>query len=574
MTRPGRRLLIISLILLAGLTAACAAARPAPPSMVPASLPTGIAAGDVDQTSVVLWARSTVTGAVRFDVGTDLDAPAQTLTAVATTPSKPVTVTVGNLTAGVDYRYRVTTPAGEEADGSFRTAAQPDAHRGLRFGVSGDWRGGLAPFVALRNVPERELDFFVSLGDTVYADLASPAVPLAQATTLDDFRRKHAEVYSTVSGINLLAALRASTAIYATIDDHELTNDFAGGAQAARDARFVETDGCINQTALYANALTAFLEYNPLRAERYAAQGSDRCINNTPRLYRYRLFGLDAALYLLDARSFRDLPVRHADRTNPADMERFRIDTFRSGRTMLGSVQLADLKRDLLDAQELGVTWKFIAIPEPAQHRGLISAQDRFEGYAAERADLLRFIETQQIDNVVFIAADIHGTLVNNLTYSLEPGGDQRPLPSFEITTGPVAYWPTLGSVVITDGRNKGYVSDAEAAIYATLPIANDADNRPDDRDDFVKAIIDRELVAAGFDPLGLQGSPVEAELLDGDYVAFHTYGWTEFEVDIVTQALTVTTYGIPPYRESDRVDEMLTYVPQVVSRFRVEPVE
>ena len=49
---------------------------------------------------------------------------------------------------------------------------------------------------------------------------------------------------------------------------------------------------------------------------------------------------------------------------------------------------------------------------------------------------MLRFIDEQGINNVVFIAADIHGTLVNDLTYQLESTGEQIPTNAFEITTG------------------------------------------------------------------------------------------------------------------------------------------
>jgi hypothetical protein len=254
---------------------------------------------------------------------------------------------------------------------------------------------------------------------------------------------------------------------------------------------------------------------------------------------------------------------------------RFRTDTFRPRRTMLGPRQLTDLKRDMLDAQRRGVTWKFVVIPEPIQHRGLMSAQDRFEGYAAERTGLLRFIDEQGITNVVFIAADIHATLVNNITYSLRPDTPQIRTTAFEVTTGPVAYYPTLGPVVIQDGVNQGYVTPAEQAQYEALPVAPDGDSLLNDRDDFVKAILNRELVAGGFDPLGLDDAPVEATLLAGDIVSLHSYGWTEFEIDAATQRLTVTTYGIAPYLEHDLVDtpaDVLAREPQVVSQFEVTP--
>src|SRR5690606_39964051 len=58
-----------------------------------------------------------------------------------------------------------------------RSSALDGERQGLRFGASGDVRGDLAPYPAIANAPGRDLDFFVHLGDTVYADFPSPAVP-------------------------------------------------------------------------------------------------------------------------------------------------------------------------------------------------------------------------------------------------------------------------------------------------------------------------------------------------------------------------------------------------------------
>ena len=56
-------------------------------------------------------------------------------------------------------------------------------------------------------MPARDLDFFVALGDTVYADIPSIDFPYEQAYTLSDFRIKHNEVYRERFGINSLAAV-------------------------------------------------------------------------------------------------------------------------------------------------------------------------------------------------------------------------------------------------------------------------------------------------------------------------------------------------------------------------------
>jgi hypothetical protein len=87
---------------------------------------------------------------------------------------------------------------------------------------------------------------------------------------------------------------------------------------------------------------------------------------------------------------------------------------------------------------------------------------------------------------------------------------------------------------------------------------------------------MDEKLLAPlGYDPTGLDGSGIEASLLQGGYVAVHTYGWTEFDVDQGTQVLTVTTYGIAPYTVADLAtnpNDVVTRTPTVVSQFTVNP--
>ncbi|MFN8494592.1 MAG: alkaline phosphatase D family protein [Caldilineaceae bacterium] len=541
---------------------------------LPPSLPNGVAAGDVSQTGAVLWTHSTALGVVTFTYGTDITATIATITRTVTGPLLPVTVTLSNLTPNTHYQYQVVNTVGANATGQFTTAASVEQSTGLRFGVSGDSRGELSPFVALNNAPGRQLNFFVEEGDTIYADYPSPAVPISQATTLDEFRLKHSEVYSTRLGVNLLAALRASTASFATPDDHEVLNNFAGGANAASDPRFHTASGLINDTALFENGMQAFQEYNPLRSEFYGMVGGDGRMDNERKFYRYRTFGKDAALLILDNRSFRDAPITAL--ANLSDLTRFLSDAFQAGRTLLGSQQLQDVKANLLDAQQKGITWKFIAVPEPIQNLGPAAAEDRFEGYAAERNELLKFVTDNQISNVVFVAADIHGTIVNNLTYQTGVNQPQIQTGAFEVIVGPVAYDAPFGPTIVGIATQLGLLSEAQVTQYNALPIKNDADSTVDDKDDFIKSLLNQQFQLLGYDNVGLDSSPIAATLRQGDYVAVHTFGWTEFEIAKDTQVLTVTTYGVPAYTPADVLSNpaaITARTPAIVSQFRVNPV-
>jgi phosphodiesterase/alkaline phosphatase D-like protein/predicted AlkP superfamily pyrophosphatase or phosphodiesterase len=550
------------------------------------AFPNGVASGDTTQNSTVLWTRAANVGNVTFEYSTskDFSTILGTKIVTETTALQPVKAEITGLTANTDYYYRATDALGSSAVGKFSTAAATNTLTGLRFGVSGDWRGELAPYPAISNADDAKLKFFVELGDTIYGDVASPAVKnpdgteKQQSTTLTDYRTKQAEVYNVRYGLNTLADLRASTSILATIDDHEVTNDFAGGqdlakSSAAQQALYGATTGLVNDSPLFENGLQAFQEYNPIKDLTYNTP-NDPVLNGERKFYRYNTFGKDAATFVLDARSFRSTELAPVtDTSNTTQVVTFLASSFDPTRTMLGKQQVQDLKTDLLNAQSNGTTWKFIMVPEPMQNIGVLAASDRFEGYAAERTEILKFVNDNNISNVVFVAADFHGTLVNNLTYQNAPGQAQIPTSAFEIITGAVAYDKPFGPTVAELATQVGLLTAAQKAYYDALPAAG--------KDAFIKNIVDSGLNQLGYDPVGLNNNLakadglINAKLLQGDYVATNTYGWTEFNIDKDTQKLTVSTYGIDAYSRAEleaNPTAITSRTPKIVSQFEVTP--
>jgi phosphodiesterase/alkaline phosphatase D-like protein len=596
--------------------------------------PNGVAAGDVEttngQSSVVLWARASYTGTVRFEYGRDPDFVMtpdgiEDVEVVTETNEDgtiyyiPSKVPVTELLAGTQYYYRACRDScppdleqGIEARGSFRTPHSEGKH-GLRFGVSSCWRGDMKPFVSMNNVPERNLDFFVALGDTIYADSRASG---GLARILPEFRNKYNHAFSQLNtpmknleltGLpvddNYFALARASTAFFADIDDHEVVNDWIGGAPPSsqtdtkscnREILGIAPDGIcfcdppndqnpynpgdaeydpdwvpncerpyINETDLYKAALKAWHEYNPIREEKYGATGDDRTANKS-KLYRHRTFGKDAAMFMLDTRTFRD--------------EGATLNPF-AQITMLGKVQLEDLKKDLQEAENNGITWKFVMVPEPIQNLGLAGAGDRFESYDYERGIILDFIETEGIANVVFISGDIHANIVNNLTYRVLPLFLQRFSTAWEISTGPVAYSGSGSSFQPAGPTGTRITFGGEGESHEPLDV-------------IFKTFMDGQLwiqqhpwTGLGFEdfllapPLQQLNRFVPSDLLQGSYVAGHSYGWTEFEINATTQKLLVTTYGIDWYDApaedeytDDKLSDLLTRKPYILQQFEVLP--
>jgi phosphodiesterase/alkaline phosphatase D-like protein len=567
------------------------------------SLPNGVASGDAMQTSAVLWAHSTVLGEIKFEYSTfdDFEIIDGNETVAVVDVNQPVKVEISGLIPATQYYYRVTDAQNETTVGQFRTSWDIGISAGLRFGTSGDWQQA-PPFPSLKNVSERDLDFFIKLGDSIYADSETPALPgVVQARTIEDFRIKHDENLSARFGSNVMAEMNASTPILATIDDHEIVDNFAGGAVPGQspDAPdvhplepplFTDAVDFVNETQVYQDAMQAFQEYHSIRNELWDTP-NDVLTDGKPKFYRKATYGSDATVLVLDARSFRDAPLSAV--TDPFDaneVEAFLAGTFTVDRTMLGRAQVDCLKNDLFDSQQEGIAWKFVVIPEPIQNFGIIGAEDRFEGYAAERTELLKFIHENHIENVVFIAGDFHGTIVNNLAYQemIHRGTEDAvvvestPVSAFEVVTGPVAFFDALlGPSTVNVAASAGVLTPFLKAFYDRLPVAPDTDSVVNDKDDFLKNLINTQLEVLDYDPIGLNENNagaeglIDSELLQGDYLACHTFGWAEFEIAPETQELLVTVYGVDAHSETDLLADpngVINRIPRVVSQFMVHP--
>src|ERR1700712_4525077 len=118
-----------------------------------AAFPEGISSGDTNQTSTVLWARSATPSDLAFAVSTssDFSTILNPVTVHVADPTLPAKVEIDGLAPSTTYYYRVTNSAGVSEIGHFETAAAAGMHAGFQLGVSGDWRGELAPYPSISN---------------------------------------------------------------------------------------------------------------------------------------------------------------------------------------------------------------------------------------------------------------------------------------------------------------------------------------------------------------------------------------------------------------------------------------
>jgi alkaline phosphatase D len=392
-----------------------------------------VASGDVTPFSVLLWTRVDQEVKLTVEVSTDQTFATRTQhrTVLAAADNDfTAKVFIAPLRPHHQYFYRWRYGDVLSEVGTFRTAPLPSVSAHVRFAYSGDSDGIQVDGVPVFNnfetldAARREgLDFFIYLGDTIYTD--SEILGISPAVTLDEYR----ELYKANRDFPALRALLQATSIYAIWDDHEVRNNFAGQTV---------------DPLLYATGRQAFLEYMPLLA---LHRLHDPTCAGTP-LFRVFPWGKDVLLIILDERSCRSGSVAEVCQGDPLPTLPAGLRTqlglpaspppgclealFDPARTMLGPLQKAALKAIL---RHSSAKFKFIINGVPIQQfYGM--PYDRWEGYGAERNEILSFIQDHHIEHVTFLTTDTHANLINQVFIDrfLAP----EPIAQ-EFVTGPIA---------------------------------------------------------------------------------------------------------------------------------------
>ena len=437
------------------LGAAGALARPATAASttgVPSTAPStdaaspfrhGIASGDPLPEAVVLWTRVTPTAdalpgwgsgprvTVGWQVATDPDfrrVVAQGSTVTGPERDHTVKVDARGLAPATAYWYRFTLDRTTSRAGRTRTApaatSSPDR---LRFALvsCSNWEAGW--FSAYRHLAARgDLDAVLHLGDYVYeygtgqyANGQSNRVirghePTHEMVSLADYRQRHAQ-YKTDPD---LQALHAAVPWITTWDDHETANDaWSGGAENHQPD---EGDWATRKAV----ARTAYDEWMPVRLSGTAVAGDG------VQVYRHLQFGRLADLTMLDLRSYRSQQVATTDLGSAGD----------PARTVTGDAQLQFLKDRLA---ENDAVWKLVGNPvmispvlfppldqyvagPVADMTGILPPDgvaynvDQWDGYTADRRELVDFLADRGVTNTLFLTGDIHSAWACELP--VDPG--------------------------------------------------------------------------------------------------------------------------------------------------------
>jgi len=423
----------------------------------------GVASGDPDATSVVLWTRlapdplngggmAANAADVLWEVSAD-----DTFTEIAVSGIATAVADEGHslhviatLAAGEwFYRFRV----GSYTSAVGRTLVAPPPEQSVeevRFAAASCQNYSNGHYAAHRDIAEQRPDLVVFLGDYIYesagVDGADPAdrVHLGpEPTDLVTYRNRYAR-YKTDPQLQAAHAVCPWLVIW---DDHEVDNNYAGDVSQDGD------DPAAFRARRFA-AYKAWWEHQPVRLG--APKGDNVDSAAEYRIYRGIAWGDLMQVAMLDGRQYRDDQACGDVALNlaPACAE-----AAEPGRTMLGDAQEPWLL-DRLRASS--ATWNVVAnqvVLADARLNGAVLNYDQWDGYPAARSRLLHALAKSAIDNLVVLTGDIHLAAVAELH-----DGD------------PVTGTPVGVEFVTTSISSSGLVGDAFTEVLKSFPELIDAE--------------------------------------------------------------------------------------------------
>lgn len=345
----------------------------------------GVQAGDPDDGSVLLSFRTTAAAVEVVVMEGGGDGWIEVHREAVTVTGETSQVRVDGLQADTVYAWAVYDGADRRSRvGRFRTALAADGYRVVTLGASSCLGDADQPWPTLTHAAGRALDGFLLLGDTIYGD---------GAYTLEEYHAFWREAF----GRKGLADVSASTGLVATWDDHEL------------DDNWTETGVPAEQ---YEAALTAFREWVPQR------------VGPTGGIWRSIRWGTVVELFVLDCRSERE------------------------GETYIGADQMDWLKAGLAASPcRFKLILNSVPICDYTAIFGTVEAEDRWQGFGAQRAEILSWIADGGISGVLWVAGDVHHAMLNHPDPpGTGPGGEQ-----WEVACGPAGSTPNAIVEAFTD---------------------------------------------------------------------------------------------------------------------------
>ncbi|MFK4117037.1 alkaline phosphatase D family protein [Streptomyces longwoodensis] len=376
----------------------------------------GIASGDPQPGSVVLWTRLAPAPyqpdgglpAERIDVDWEVarDPAFATVVSRGTATAHPefhhsVHVEVAGLDPDRVHYYRFRAGTWLSETGRTRTAPEQGAVvPSVRFALTACQAYQDGYFTAYRHLAEDDVAFVLHLGDYIYeyavdavggarnyTDRTVPSLYDREAASLEDYRLRYALYKSDPD----LRAAHAAHPFVVAFDDHETENNYAGSIpeNAVPPEEFL-----LRRAAAY----RAYWENQPLRT-------AQQSVGPDLQLYRRLHWGQLAQFDVLDTRQYRSdqaygdvAHIPGPESTDPArtmtgaTQERWLLDGWRSSRAVWNvvpqQVTFAQRKLDLNPVAKVSM--------------------DAWDGYPASRRRILDGAKAAGLDNLMVLSGDVH----------------------------------------------------------------------------------------------------------------------------------------------------------------------
>lgn len=402
----------------------------------------GVASGDPLSDRVIIWTRVTPEEMdqsqveVKWEMATDpalANIVAEGSLSTGSEQDYTVKVDVTGLSPGTTYYYGFTSMGRSSLTGKTKTTPIAGNIDHFKFGVVSCSNYQAGYFNAYARLAERnDLDAVIHLGDYIYEYANQvygsstvwqdrPVEPEGELVDLEDYRSR----YSTYRLDTNLVRLHQQYPFIVVWDDHESANDsYAEGAENHDP----QTEGAWSERK--ANAKTAYFEWMPIRE------------NSAQKVYRSIQYGELMELILLDTRlEGREAPIYELSDERLYD----------PARTILGQEQKAWLLDRLANSTarwkilgqqvlfaEFNVGWA-ASLVNMTYGETESAFLDIWDGFPAERSEIVSFLEEQSIDNVVILTGDFHSSFAFDITdppvtVSLQEVGNLGPQPFYQTT--------------------------------------------------------------------------------------------------------------------------------------------
>jgi alkaline phosphatase D len=392
----------------------------------------GVASGMPSANDAVLWTRLggiSRSSKLKVEVATDKHF-SKVVTSKDVVASKDGDFTVhthvGGLKPYSEYFYRFETKDKHSRVGKFRTLPAADSNQKLKIGFYSCSSYEAGYFNAQGGLANEDVDLVLCLGDYIYEHHYYDG-PRKDKTgknkdgdvqSLNEFRQK----YRFYQEDPALQDMHASHSFFSIWDDHEVEDNYAGhGPDSAQDPSDTDTERNTHRSDSDYPRRVPFRkrQMNGYRAF-FEAMPRKRDPKHKNRIYGSVRIGKLAELYLTDERQYRDpQPCNDVQVSGcPADDD--------PGRTYLGKGQKRWLKKAVPASK---AKWNLLAsetmMMALATAPGVHANHDQWDGYGAERKEILESFLAKNVKNLVVLSGDIHTFIAGDLYTNGETTGEK-----------------------------------------------------------------------------------------------------------------------------------------------------